>query len=177
MIAFIFDTETSGLIDNRTIKIDRQPSIIEFYGCLVDLETGEIKSELDLLIEPPKEVSEEITNITSITNDMLKGKPLFEAVASLIATAIENAPIVIAHNLSFDREMVDVEFERLGKTIKWPRLLCTVEATIHLKGFRLSLSNLHETLFNEPFAGAHRARVDVQALVRCCVELFKRGEI
>ena len=37
MKAFIFDTETTGLVKNRTIKLDDQPEVIEFYGALVDL--------------------------------------------------------------------------------------------------------------------------------------------
>lgn len=177
MKALIFDTETSGLVENHTIKLEKQPEIIEFYGVIMDLETGEQFQELDLLIKPKFEISDEITRITSITNAMLASALSFEKLHDLIAKLIEEAPLVIAHNLSFDQEMIDLEFERLDLVLEWPRPLCTVEATIHLKGFRLSLSALHETLFGEPFAGAHRAKVDVQALARVCVELFKRGEI
>jgi hypothetical protein len=58
--------------------------------------------------------------------------------------------------------------------VKWPRRICTVEQTQHIKGFRLNLSGLHEFLFGEKFSGAHRAKVDVAALVRCSSEMFKR---
>jgi hypothetical protein len=75
-------------------------------------------------------------------------------------------------------EMVDIEFERLGRKAPWPpRKVCTVEATVHLLGYRLSLQNLHKHLFGENFDEAHRAKVDVEALVRCCVELRKREVI
>jgi hypothetical protein len=73
--------------------------------------------------------------------------------------------------------MVDIEAQRLGIELRWPRLVCTVEQTIALKGYRLSLENLHKELFGEPFEGAHRAKADVAALTRCCRELFKRGMI
>jgi len=183
MKAFVFDTETTGLIRNRTLKLEKQPEIIEFYGCLTDLKTGKIKKELDTFLAPSKALSDipapgdrkTITEITGITNEMLKGAPTFKEKAKEIVTLIEKSPIVIAHNASFDKEMINIEAERLGITIMWPRIICTVEATIALKGFRLSLSALHEELFNEPFTGAHRAKVDVSALVRCCVELFQRG--
>ena len=175
MKALIFDTETTGLVENRTLKLDRQPEIIEFYGCVVDLETGEVSKELDLLIKPTKPIPAEITRIVDIDNAMVETAPPFRDIANQIFDLIAEAPAVIAHNLSFDCDMVEIEFERLGDKIAWPHKICTVEQTIHLKGYRLKLTDLHQHLFGEPFAGAHRAKVDVQALVRCCLELTKRG--
>ena len=178
MKALIFDTETTGLIDNHTKKIDKQPEIIEFYGCMADLKTKKIGKEIDELIKPSREFDDEITKITGITPEMVMEKPPFKHFAPAIRTFIEKAPCVIAHNLSYDMEMIDIEFERLGIKIAWPKLrICTVEQTVHMKGFRLSLSALHQELFGEPFTGAHRAKVDVQALSRCCCELFKREMI
>lgn len=175
MKTLIFDTETTGLVENRTLKLDRQPEIIEFYGVLIDMETGEVFRDLDLLIKPTKPVSEEITRITTITDEMVETAPSFRAVSNQIFDLIAEADCVIAHNLSFDCDMVEIEFERMGDKVAWPHKVCTVEQTIHLKGYRLKLTDLHQYLFDEPFAGAHRAKADVQALVRCCLELTKRG--
>lgn len=175
MKAVIFDTETTGLIDNHLLKLDKQPEVIEFYACTVDLETGELSWQVDLLIKPKRAIDDEITKITGITQDMVKDAPPFAECAPVIRQILESERYVIAHNLSYDIEIIDMEFERVGaQKVAWPRLLCTVEQTIHLKGFRLGLSQLHEHLFGEAFAGSHRAKVDVQALVRCCVELYKR---
>lgn len=178
MRAIIFDTETSGLIDNRTLPIEKQPEIIEFYGMVFDLEKGEKVDEIDTLVKPRSAISAEITKITTITNDQLAPAPAFFEVAPDIKAFLEREPVVIAHNLSFDIEMCDIEFERVGMKVDWPeRKLCTVEATVFLKGFRMNLSGLHEYLFGTTFAGAHRARVDVEALARCAHELWKRGLI
>lgn len=174
---FVYDTETSGLVENRTIKLEKLPEIIEFYGAYVDLATGEVEMEIDTLIKPQSPIASEITKITTITNEMLKDAPPFSELADIIADTIGDAGFLLAHNASFDKEMVDIEFERLGRKIKWGRILCSVEATIHLKGYRLSLSALHEELFGEPFAGAHRAKVDVTALIRCARELYRRGDL
>jgi DNA polymerase III epsilon subunit family exonuclease len=174
MQALIFDTETNGLAENRTIKLERQPSIIEFYCCLVDLKTGNVAFEFDTLIKPPKPLDEVIVEITGLTDDMLKEQPSFAQVADNIITAIESAPLVIAHNASFDKEMVDIEAGRIGRIIDWPRVLCTVEQTIYLTGKRLTLTALHEYLFGVKFNDAHRAKIDTQALARCCVELYER---
>lgn len=177
MKALIFDTETTDLINSGLLKIDQKPSIIEFYGEIVDLENGIIAAELENLFKPPKPITAEITKITSITNEMVADAPPFASVANEIRKMIEESEAVIAHNVSFDREAIDIEFERIGQKIHWPRLICTVEATICMKGFRLTLTALHQELFGEPFSGAHRARHDVQALKRCALELFRRGYI
>lgn len=175
--AFLFDTETTDLTFNRTKKIDQQPHVYEFYGCLFDFNTGVLIDEIDTLISIPIKIPAKSKKITGIDDDMLIGAPVFKEVAPRIKKLIEGAPLVIAHNMSFDREIIDIEFERLGETIKWPKVLCTVEATLHLKGFRLSLTALHDILFAKAFPEAHRAKHDVAALTRCCAELYQRGEI
>jgi DNA polymerase III epsilon subunit-like protein len=173
-MAIIFDTETTGLVENRTLRLDRQPYVTEFYGELVNLDSGEVKVELDVMFSVPVALDEKIIKITGITDEMLRGKPTF---LPSVIDFLEQGEVAIAHNLSFDRDMIEIECERLARKIIWPRGLCTVEQTIGMKGYRLTLSNLHLELFGEPFPGSHRARADVKALTRCCVELRKRKMI
>ena len=178
MREIVLDTETTGLIFNHSITLDQQPEVVEYFGCVVDLAKRKVLSEYETLVKPTKyPMSPQIIaeTKTKLSNEMLKSAPDFQIVAPLIKKQIEKAPLVIAHNASFDKEMINIEFERLDDEIKWPPTLCTVEQTIHIKGRRLSLTNLHIELFKEPFPEAHRARADVMALVRCCNELFKRG--
>src|SRR6187399_3181485 len=40
MIALVFDTETTDLVTNRTLRLDRQAEVIEFYGVVADLTSG-----------------------------------------------------------------------------------------------------------------------------------------
>ncbi len=184
MKAVIFDTETTGLTENRTIALDKQPHIIEFYACLVDLKNQQVLDEMDLLIRPPNMLSDKpdfgskktTTQITGISNEMLKGAPCFADVMAPIKVILETAPLIIAHNLTFDKDMVELELERHQNAIAWPFGICTVEQTVHLTGARLKLEDLHNLLFGMKFE-AHRAKADTQALVRCCYELFKRGII
>lgn len=183
MKALLIDFETSGLPKNRTIKLELQPEAIEFAAALVNLKTGKVLKKYQTLIKPSKPLSDTpafgekktITAITGIDNSMLAGAPNFKAISKTILKMIEDAPVVIAHNLSFDKEIADIEFERLGIKVKWQRLICTVEATIAMKGFRMNLTKLHLELFGKEFEGAHRAMGDVEALTPICVELFKRG--
>lgn len=175
----VLDTETTGLIENVTVKDDKLPEVIDFYGCLLDVDSGKVLEELDILIKPTiaKKLPEEIVNITHITDEMLKNKKHFKDHAAGIRFLIERAPIALAHNAAYDKEVLDIEYHRLDQAINWKFVMCTVEQTLHLKGYRLSLSALHELLFNESFVDAHRAKTDVQALCRCVVELIKKEEI
>lgn len=186
MKTLIFDTETSGLWDNTLIDLDKQPKIIEFFGVVIDDETGEELDEFesfvlideDLSYKRPKKgggFERSIFEITGINNEMLVGAPRFPVIAQNVKAIIESADLVVAHNMIYDYEVVNFEFKRIGQSVNWPPMIDTVEKTEWLKSFRLSLSDLHEFLFGEKFAGAHRARYDVMALKRCYLELKKRG--
>ncbi len=172
----ILDTETTALVSNSLLDQKYQPRIIEFYGCLVD-DDGELIRELEFFVDPGMPIPAEVTKITGIKPEDLKGAQPWRAHAPEVKALIEEAHIVVAHNLSYDSFVIGSEMQRLGREVSWPFGVCTVESTEHLKGHRLKLSDLHELLFGEPFTGAHRARVDVAALKRCYFELINRGEI
>lgn len=177
MIDLLFDTETTGLVGPQLLALDKQPYVIEFYGCLVSRETGEVLDEIDQLFSVPVPVTPEITRITGLTDADLQGKPTFGEFCPKFVEFFGRADRVVAHNLAFDWQMMNIEMQRNGHAIDWPELFCTVEMTEHVDGFRLSLTALHEKLFGTAFKGAHRGREDVDALRRCYFELIKRGEI
>lgn len=172
---FIFDWETTGLIANTQRPLHKQPHGIELYGCVLDTKTFEIEDEIDTFLDPGIPISAEITKITGITPEMLVGAPKFETIADRLQEMIEGSDAVLAHNLAFDKPLTDFEFARINRELKWPQLLCSLEATEWVNGYRLSLTALHEHLFGEPFSGTHRARYDVEALTRCVTEMIKRG--
>lgn len=175
----VFDTETTGLIENMSTRSDHQPEVIEFCGMIIDpYIKGKVYDTYDKLIKPSMKITDEITRMNNIDNKMVAKAPSFREVAFDIRNMIEKSDVVVAHNAAFDRDMIDLEFSRINMTrIAWPHIICTIEATIHFTGYRLSLSALHEHLFGTKFEGAHRAKADVEALVRIVVELRKRGEI
>jgi DNA polymerase-3 subunit alpha len=177
MLAVAFDTETSGLIYNQTIKIEMQPEVIEFYGCLFDLRNGKIKDEYECLIKPVNGLKLDETKLKTINDEMMMGKLTFIHHAQKIKQLIEKGPLVIGHNISFDIEMINVEMKRCQLQVDWPEAICTVEQSIHLKGYCLKLADLYQLLFNEKFNDAHRAKPDVMATIRVAVELFNRGDL
>jgi DNA polymerase III epsilon subunit-like protein len=180
MEVLALDVEATDLVKSRIKRLEFQPHVIQFAGALVDLDSGETRDEYAALVRPPRAdlLTEKITKITRITWADLEKAELFSHHFARIKRLIEQAPAVAAHNLSYDRDMLDLEARRLDASIAWPeRLVCTVEASTHASGFRLDLTNLHKLLLGRDFAEAHDARADVAALVRCLVEMRKRDWI
>lgn len=175
MRSLLLDTETTDLITNSLQPLERQPRIIEFFGLsLMELEEG---GTLGFRCNPGIKIPEVVTNITGITDAMVADEPPFSTHAADVKRLIEAHDEVVAHNLSYDKAVIDIEMKRCGLTVDWPELICTVEQSIHYKGFRLSLAALYEFLFKENFTGAHRAETDVRAMARCFIEMRRRGDI
>lgn len=173
----IFDTETTGLAKNSLREPDKQPRLIEMVFAIWDDESGSI-SKIGAIFDPGIPIPAEVTKVTGITDKHIQSSPRFCEQAEDFRTLIESVDVVVAHNLSFDRMIINNEFDRCGKPRpKWPRGVCTVEATEHLNGYRMKLGELHRFLFAEDMQGAHRAQADVEALLKCYRELIKRGEI
>ena len=100
----VFDLETTGL-SSRNCKI------IEIGA--VKIKDGKIIDEFDIFVDPECEISEEITKLTSITNDMVKGAPKEkEAVEMFLEFAGDR--LLIAHNANFDVGFIRVASERQG---------------------------------------------------------------
>lgn len=179
MIAAVFDCEACGLIANSGINLEKQPRLIEFYGCLVD-DCGTVERDLHFLCNPEMKIPKEVTKITRIDDGMVANAPTFREQLPKLEDFLFEAEAVVGHNLRYDMSILDFELLRAGikPALFWPEVkICTVEQTEWLRGYRLDLQSLHELLFGVGFAGAHRAKADVQATTRCYVELMKRGEI
>jgi len=175
MRAVVFDTETTGLIINPGRSLALQPEVISLAAQEFELTTGEKFSSFYRIFKPTRPISEEITKITGFTNEQLAIEPPIKDSLDEIIPILEKAQLLIGQNITFDKSMLELELRRYNKKIKWPMGLDLVEHTIYLKGYRLSLTNLHLELFGVVFESAHEADVDVQATYRCAVELYKRG--
>lgn len=173
----IFDTETTDLFSNTIKTLDKQPEIFEFYGLVLDMDTFEIVEDLHLFSKPVGKIAKGAAKATGKADADFVDYPPFADNAERIKTFIESCDAVVAHNLNYDVTVTNFEFKRLDSNINWPELICTVEKTEWIEGFRLSLTALHTLLFEEDFGNKHEAKADVQALARCYIELKKRNWI
>lgn len=176
MRALVFDTETTDLLANPLANLDKQPRIAEFCGMLVEPD-GSVSETLDFMCNPGIPMSKEAAQITGLTDDKLAGHPPLDQFVGAVAGLVRRADAIVAHNLFFDLQVMELEFARLGISgeLVWPnRKICTVVETEWVQQKRMKLGDLYEFLFNERFSEAHRAKNDVAALVRIYNEMRKR---
>jgi DNA polymerase III epsilon subunit-like protein len=116
----VFDVETSGLLPNKrgtanSLPITAYPYILQLSFAIYDLTEKKIIRQYDSYVDIPDDIriSEFVTNLTGITNEICKekGKPIVEVLEQLYE-AYMFCEGIVAHNLDFDEKMVMVELER-----------------------------------------------------------------
>jgi len=174
MSIIIFDTETTGLRKADITPLNECPYIVEFAGIKIDSKTFETIGTLKFLAKPGIEIPREVINIHHITNEMVENEKSFADKSSELEDFFKDCEMAVAHNIAFDKYMIDTEYRRLGKEFPWPsKLICTVNRTFSLFGYRLNLAKLHDHLFHRPFDGAHSAMGDTEALKNCFVKMIQ----
>lgn len=101
-----FDTETTGL---DPLKGDRVFEI----GCVELIDKKTTGNTFYALLNPERELSQEVTEITGFTDVDLVGKPIFKDKAQEFLDFIEGAHL-IAHNANFDMKFINFELEKAG---------------------------------------------------------------
>ena len=99
----VFDLETTGF------NAAGGDSIIEIGA--VKLKNGEITEKFDRLIKPPVPISERITNVTSITNEMVKDCGNEEDAVREFIEWSHGLPMV-AHNAKFDTSFIEMCYKK-----------------------------------------------------------------
>ncbi len=128
-----------------------------------------IIDEFTSLVNPEQNIPPFITNLTGITNAMVRNAPRFYEIAKKVAE-ITTDTIFVAHNVNFDYNIIQEEFKNLGFDFKRKKL-CTVRLSRKiipgLNSYSLGNICTHE---NIPINGRHRAKGDAEATT----ELFRR---
>lgn len=145
----VIDIETNGGVKITEI------SIFIFDG-------EQVVDEYTTLINPECNIPAFITNLTGITNNMVKDAPKFFEVAKKIFEITEDC-VFVAHNVNFDYNIIAKEFKELGLSFKRKKL-CTVRLSRKLlpgkKSYSLGKLCISEDI---PLVGRHRARGDAEA--------------
>ena len=102
----ILDTETTGLSwekGNRIVEI----------GCVELLERRPTRRHFQRYLNPEREMEPGAAEVTGLTWDFLRDKPLFHEVAQEFLDFIRGSELVI-HNAAFDVGFLNAELARLG---------------------------------------------------------------
>jgi DNA polymerase-3 subunit alpha len=116
----VFDTETTGLIQNKNGPLSEYPYITQFSFMVYDAEKENIRSSFNAYIKIPSSViiPEIVTKLTGINNEKCEkeGIPITEALG-IFYHAVNLCDCVIGHNIEFDIQMVNAEIIRNSKNL------------------------------------------------------------
>ena len=133
--------------------------------CIVVHDGLQVIDKFSTLINPECHIGGFYTNLSGITNEMVKDAPKFHEVAQEILNYTEGK-IFVAHNVGFDYNFIKDEFASLGYKYKRDTL-CTVRLSRKLMPGKksYSLGNLCTSLGIENTA-RHRAEGDAVATAK-----------
>lgn len=125
------------------------------------------------LVNPERKIDSFVSNLTGITDTMVKNAPKFYEIAKRIIEITNNCTFV-AHNVAFDYRVIQTEFRRLGYDYQ-RNTLCTVTLSKKLIPNQLSysLGKLCKSI-GIPVLERHRANGDAMATVKLFKLLLER---
>lgn len=182
----VFDTETTGFINKKEPGLEHQPYIIQFAWILWELKNGKYSeiSRKDILIKPPIPIPYAASQIHHIYDIDVGEKSGFAENLDVLMNFISQADIIVGHNIQYDEDLLKLELRRQEKLHLYnpSEVVCTMKSSVDFcailwNGERFKypkLWELHRKLFGEYFSGAHDAMVDVEATLRCFLELEKK---
>ncbi len=164
----VFDFETTGF------NAGGGDQIIEVGA--VKIKNGEVLSKFSKLIDPKRKLVRKITEITGITDDMLKGMPSEEEVIKEFKDYIKDLPLV-AHNAKFDMSFLEMAYKKYGlgevnntviDTLELSRVLDSNYARHNLS----ALVKRYDVEFDEN--NHHRADYDAEATAQVLMKMLKK---
>ncbi len=161
----VFDFETTGL----SVLSDRPTEL----GA-VKISGGKLTESFSTLIDPRREIPPEVVEKTGITNEMVKGQPLFEDVLPDFYKFTYGCSVV-CHNIAFDFPFLLRGGNRSGWAFGDRRTFDTMAiAPLALPGIgRLTLDKVLEGLglVND---NAHRATSDAEATAKAFIAMQRK---
>lgn len=163
----VFDLETTGLNSSHSSgNIDR---IIEIGAYkIID---GVISESFTTFINPQKKLSEEIINLTGITEEMIASAPTYEQVMPDFFKFCDGS-VLVGHNIAgFDFRFVDYYCAKLGYMLE-RKIIDTIPLSQEL----LFLSNYKLNTVADKFGitfNHHRAIDDAYVTAKIFIELIK----
>ncbi len=164
----VFDCETTGIDFSRD-------QVIEL--CVQHGLDAAARSQV-WRIRPSVPIAPAAQAVHGITMEELAGCPQFEAYADAIAEVFAEAEVIVGYNLSFDIDMLQAEYARLGRPAP------DLHGKKIVDPFRLwqqleprSLQHAHRRFVGDDFAAAHSASADVAATGRVLVGMLRQFEL
>ena len=163
----VFDVETTGLsaIYDKVIELSA-----------VKMKDGNVLERFDEFIDPGFPLSEQTTNLTSITDDMVRGSKTEEEVFKMFKEFCQGT-IIAGHNVSFDMGFMNTGYRRHHMEEITEPVIDTLPLARFLypdmRGYRL---NTLSKKFKVALEHHHRANYDAEATGHLLYKFLKDAE-
>ncbi|MEE3326577.1 MAG: 3'-5' exonuclease [Myxococcota bacterium] len=185
----VFDTETTGMVAWKTPdEAETQPHLVQLGMLLVDTLSWKALSRHSCLVQLPDGVVMDPGALQAhgIDEDHCRTFGIPARVAcELFCATVRQADLVVAHNLRFDRIVMEAACQRDGVEIDWVSEVpgyCTMESSTPIvrlpgkKGHKWpTLAEAYAHFTGETLHGAHDALVDAEACL-AIYQAIREGE-
>ena len=131
----------------------------------VKIRNHEVVDEWHSLINPQRLIPQRITQLTGITNAMVRDAPVFAEIADSFMAFMADA-IFAAHSVNFDYGFISSEYARLERRFRFPKLCTCAGMRRSYPGHRsYSLGNLC-AIYQISLDEHHRALCDARAAAK-----------
>jgi DNA polymerase III epsilon subunit-like protein len=196
MRVLVFDTETTGLFPRKN-DFANYPYIVQLSWIVYDFGDNKIKSVNDYIIKLKKgqTIPQESINVHGITNKIMREKgTALKPVLYKFVEDLKSCTTLIAHNIRFDKKVMNVELMRNGfsKSIRGMRKkeYCTMREGTDICNLTMTnyytkkqvpkfprLTQLHDHFFGSSPKNIHNALIDILLCFRCYYKLTQDFDI
>lgn len=155
----VIDVETTGLFPFRHDRV------IE-VAAVVIREDGSVEREFESLINPKRDIGP--SRIHGLKSDDVLNAPVFAEIAGHLLHTLQGTVAIAAHNVRFDQQFLETEFNRIGYKLPEYYQVCTMQ----LAGGG-SLEDCCNLFGVSPEGKRHSAIVDARAAARLLVTLLQ----
>ena len=190
--ALVFDTETTGIVVRDSPPEDpHQPDLVQLGMLLVETDDWSSRARHAMLVQLAEGVSieEGARKAHGISEEDCQryGVPLMVA-GSLFNQLCLQADVLVAHNIAFDRIIMQTALHRLGgkpDRMEGLRQICTMEESTEIlklpgryESYKWpSLAEAYRYFTEREIEGAHDALVDSEACLAVFRALVDRGDV
>lgn len=202
MKVLVFDTETTGLptfVFKNGRRVQKMPYMVQLAWILYDVEKSTMIASHDHIIRLPEGVPipEESIQFHRITQEIMEtnGENINEVLFQF-AEHMKLADYIVAHNIKFDKSIIETEFSRNGMinhfdilsakkvfycTMKEGEELCNLIVPDLVNGGTRrkypKLEELHTILFKQELRDLHDAYNDILVCFRCFYKMIYDRDI
>lgn len=178
-----FDTETTGIpLWKEPSEHEGQPHIVQLAGILVDSESREVISQMDVIVRPDGWIiPDDVAAIHGITTEraMDEGIPEPDALEQFLEL-YRQCQLRVAHNTTFDNRLIRIALKRFQPDLisdeEWKdnsRYYCTLVNCKKIMGGNKghTLSEAYKHFTGNDLVDAHSALADAKACLQIYWEL------